>query len=160
MAPGDGAFLRVGQLIVEAMVAGLALFLVVAVAVRSASGGFNMSFADEPLVVVALALAGGNLLTSVVLGRLFLQQLRQAYSGQPVGEDDLGDLAAQYNKRLLIMAALLEGAGLFAGVAALITGSLLALALQGLMVLGLLLSLPSRGKFERFVSAATGQTWP
>lgn len=140
------ARVRTMQIIAGAILAGLLIFLGIAVLIRAQGGGPPP--VQDRLPVLTL-MAGAMLVANGMLALLLpkhngKQQTRKLAAERPeAAEDDTGTLLAFYQTQLIIRLALLEGAGFLGGIAYLTEGHPAALGVAGLVVLLMLVSFPT-----------------
>jgi hypothetical protein len=153
------ACLRVGRIILVALALGVLAFLGIAVFIRENN---PRPVPDTPILTyVALAVAALQAILQGVLPGLVATGIRRqlvagkwppARPGRPVPPDDRSKLCALYITRLIIGAALVEGAAFLLLIAYLLEGSVLALAAAGVMLVIILLKFPTRTGLEGWLA--------
>jgi hypothetical protein len=155
---------RNGQIMVGALVAGVLLFLTIAVPVGPLAP-HEIPF----LTYAAVAFTALEVPLSFVVPSVIAKQNRRAIaagtwtppaqSGRPAqGQNaealktDAGKLATVYQMQLILGAALTEGAAFFAGVAYLLEKNPIALGLALLLVGGLVARFPTTIRVERWIA--------
>jgi hypothetical protein len=149
--------IRPMQIIVAALAAGVLAFMVVALLVRG-----SREPAQANLVYIALAFSLIALVAWAILPNLMTNQARRQIaerSNPPRGTTapsadvgEVGHLAAVYQTRLIIGAAILEGAAFFNLVAYLVEGHALGLAAAVvLLVMMILFHFPTFSRLEDWV---------
>ena len=152
--------LRIMRILVLAMALGVFIFLVIAGIVRHQAA--DQPAVDMPMITFfALGFGGLQLVLQAVIPGLIATNLRRqlaagkwppARMGQAVPADDFGKLCLLYQTRLIIGAALAEGAALFLVMAYLIEGQLVALAGAAVMLVLVLTRFPTRPGLEGWLS--------
>jgi hypothetical protein len=147
--------LRTGRILIGALALGVLTFLGLAVFVRQSNPA---PVPDMPfLTYVALAVGALQAVLQGILPGLIGAGLRRqiaagkwppARPGQSVPPSDRAKLCALYLTRLIVGAALVEGAALLLLIAYLVEGSVLTLAGAGLMLAMLLVKFPTRPGLE------------
>jgi hypothetical protein len=151
--------LRVTRIIISALVIGVVVCGVVFVAMRQQQ---NQPAAADPFITyIALGFAAFQVMLQAVVPGLMTTGLRRqiaagkwppANPGRPVPPDDLGKLCGLFQTRLIVGAALVEGAAFFLLIAYFLEGSELALAGAGVMLALLLVRFPTRPGLESWLS--------
>jgi hypothetical protein len=154
------AYLRTMRIIVIALAMGILTFLVVAVVIRLQNP--NQPVPDPPIITLtALGFAGLQLvLQAVVPNRMAAGVRRRIAAGQwpppgmraSVPADDVGKLCILYQVRLILGAALAEGAAFFLLIAYLMEGQIISLAAAGVMLALVLARFPIRSGLEGWLS--------
>jgi hypothetical protein len=162
--PDPAARLRTGRIIVLALVLGSATFMAVAVLLRLRQP--NPPPDPPVLTYAALAAVPVQAVLAFVLPGLITRALRRATAGNaslPPGRPptELADargwaLLAVWQARLVVRAALLEGAALLLITAYLIEGSPVTLAGTVLFVAALAAQFPTRWGLESWLDRQTG----
>jgi hypothetical protein len=135
------ATVRTGKIIVGALIAGILSFGVVAFLSES-----------KPANTGILMILGGALaviqvgLWFVVPGLISQSQLKKI--NELGGDEQQASLAQLYLTRKIIAAALLEGAGLFNWVCYMVDRNPVSLAVVGILIGLLIITMPSQGQFE------------
>src|SRR5262249_26537705 len=145
------ACLRTGRIIIVALALGVLMFLGIAVFMRQDNPA---PVPDLPILTyVALAVAAIQTVLQGILPGLVAGGMRRQLAagkwppprpGWSVPPDDRGKLCSLYVTRLILGAALLEGAAFLLLIAYLLEGSVLTLAGAGLLLAMLLLKFPTR----------------
>jgi hypothetical protein len=152
-------YLRTMRIIVIALAMGVLAFLVVAVVIRQQNP--NQPVPDPPIITItALGFAGLQLILQAVIPGLIATGLRrQLAAGKwprpgilSVPADDVVKLCALYQTRLIIGAAIAEGAAFFLLIAYLLEGQLVALAGAAVMLALVLVRFPTRSGLEGWLS--------
>jgi hypothetical protein len=153
------AHLRIMRIIVIALAMGVVIFLVVAVVLRQQNP--NQPDPDPPIMsLTALGFAGLQLILQAVIPGLVTTWLRRQLAAGtwprpgilPVPADDVGKLCLLYQTRLLVGAALAEGAAFFLLIAYLLEGQIISLAAAGVMLALVLARFPTRSGLEGWLS--------
>jgi hypothetical protein len=152
--------LRVMQIIIGSLLAGVLGFMVIAVLLR-ASG--DQPIPEQPLVsYIALAVAGLNVVLAWVIPNIMVGAARKRIAGSVPGRefisqgksvtaDDAGQLCMVYQSQLLIGAALLEGATFFLQVAYIIEGRAIGLIVAALLTVGLAWMFPTGSRLTGWI---------
>jgi hypothetical protein len=152
-------YLRTMRIIVLALAMGVLAFLVVAVVIRQQRT--DQPVPDPPIITLtALGYAGLQLILQAVIPGLVANRLRRQIAAGtwprpevgPAPADDTGRLCALYQTRLLIGAALAEGAAFFLLIAYLLEGQLVSLAGAAVMLALVLVRFPTRPGLEGWLS--------
>jgi small-conductance mechanosensitive channel len=150
--------LKIGRIIVGAMIAGLLVFAAFAAALGPLPTKVeDPSKLERPLLLVLVILAAGYLLTYPLLRRSMLRTLRTKHLQAADGQEPYDQLIGPFNTITIIGSAAAEGFGLFAIVIALLTGPLAAWAGVALALLALAVQFPRKARYLAFVSAVTGR---
>ncbi|HUU82368.1 MAG TPA: hypothetical protein VM243_02585 [Phycisphaerae bacterium] len=167
--------IRVLQIIVGAMIAGVVALLVIALLIgpqmESPAGDADGAPPRTPVITyVAVACAAAMLVASLVLPQLLTVVGRRriaagAHSSRRTGQGgpmftpaffkrtgDAGRLCAVLFMSTIIGAAMLEGGALLGGVAYLVEGQQFALIAAVVLLFVLLLRFPTRSRAERWIS--------
>lgn len=166
--------IRVLQIIVGAMIVGVAALLVVAQVVGPGTVGGSRQASDMPvLTYVAVACGGMLLVMSFVIPGLIVGSERRKIAADTAetccsGRDEIQFNAEIYERtgspgRLLgllstvtiIASAMVEGGGMLAGVAYLVEGQTLAAATAAVLILALVLRFPTRNRTEQWIADQT-----
>ena len=152
-----GPRVRTMQIILAALVMGVLLFLVVAVALRA--GGQVPAPPNDVLLPIALGFAALAAVVSVIVPRQIVAGGRRmiARGSSPAGTPtpaagDTERLCGLYQTQLIVSAALLEGPAFFLLIVYLLQGDVLALAMVGVLLAAMAAKFPTRGRVERFLS--------
>lgn len=133
---------RISQIIVGALITGQVMFGAVAATLRL----------GKPGEIGLISYLGAGFASLMVVLSLFLrQQMASRLIGQlaePGPTDWRAALAGVYQTRTIVTNAVLEGAGIFNGVACIVEGHWLSLAIMGVMVALMALTFPSQSQFE------------
>ncbi len=155
------------QIIVGAMIAGCAAFLVCVVVLHKTGAMSARQLGEMPLITyLSVALTVSCLASSVVVGNLLTQsQLRSIASGtfrrRPVAGlsaesmerlGDTGPLCHVLQTRTVIVAAMAEGAALFACVAYMLEGKTLALVCALAALLALVARFPTLDRVVQWLT--------
>ncbi len=145
------------EIIVGAMTAGAAAFLVVAVVVHSSFMESSDAPSTAPLLsYVALGYAVLALLVrTVVPGVVAAKVVRRIAGGQPDADAQAAQLKNAYATKTIIAAALIEGAALFAGVVYLVEGTTLSLALAAVLIVLLAAHFPRQASVDEWLERQT-----
>lgn len=141
------------QIIVGAMVAGCVFFLAIAL-VAGQQGGLVLAPPDL-LTLIAAGVAGAALVARLVVVSVVTAFGRRRIARR--NDTDLHDpsvcrgLVALYQTRMIVGAALIEGPTFFLLIAYLSERSPLALILAVVLILGLALHMPTRGRVTRWI---------
>lgn len=147
------------QIIVGAMMAGLAMFGIVVLIVGSAMEP------DSQMAGILLAVLGAmgamEVVGYLVLRMVLVGKLR-GFLNQPIGQAAQPPDAEQYALSAwftltLIRSAMAEGWGLFGGVIALVTGSAMGLAAMVIALMPLATGFPTQDRLTQFTSDITGR---
>jgi hypothetical protein len=146
---------RVGQIIVAALVGGVLIFLVVALALGRAPA--NLAGAPPKLILtyyVAPVVVGTNLILAFVLpgqmvARVRRQLARDAESIKP--DEDLQPLLAAYQTQMIVGAALCESAAFFASICYLVEGAMIAIPVALLALALVAFHFPTARRVEQWV---------
>lgn len=112
---------------------------------------------DVLLTGIGAVLLFGAVTLGVVTRPVFLRMARRQALDAADAEGGEANLAGAFLGWVLIRGATIEGAGLLGAVAAIVSGSLWALALPAVAIVLLLISVPSRSMFGRFVDDALAE---
>ncbi len=156
--------IRMSRIMIAALATGLVMFSGVVVYLRlsgsmlpTLSGSGTGPGGAPPEMLLIGVMAGLTAVTAIVgfmLRRVTAGTLRKkAEHGEKIEESTL---LQQYQKLTIVRAALADGPALFAIVIVMLTGNWLVFIGTGVGLLMLLVVMPSRGKFDDFVRAATG----
>lgn len=140
--------LLVMQIIHLAMVMGVIVFGTVVFVLTRGRMTYELAFRN-PVSFVAGGLAMVNIVAASVLHKVFF-----GFGGMP---PDAGAALERYRTMVLIRAAMLEGAALFAAVATLVTSNILPAYVLILCAGALILRRPSLGECIRLVRGALAQ---
>ncbi len=145
------ARLRTMQILVSAMIMGVAGFVVIAVLMRGS--GAMKAAPDPPMVTyVAMLFTLPNIVAFVIMRQMVLKQgLSKLVSAPPPPEDQWKSFLALYQTRLIISAALLEGQAFFLVIAYLLEGQLPCLILALIYLVGLALLFPTQPRLETWL---------
>ncbi len=153
------ARLRVMRIVVLALALGVATFLVIVIVVRQQSGAQP---APDPPLLTYMALGFAALMTvlqAVIPGLMVTSGRRQIARGKwpaaghgPAPVDDAGKLCALYQVRLIVGAAMAEGAAFFSLIAYLTEGEVATLAAAAFMLVLVLLRFPTRFGLESWLA--------
>ncbi len=149
--------LRIPQVLIAAMAMGLLAFAaVVAYIVREARTTPPMVQSASEIGMVVKGLTVVGVILGWVLWRVFLKQARARAQGQEQAEaaDTVFPL---FQTALVLRAALIEGPGLFAVTATMLTGNWWNMAWAGVALAGFIAIFPTRGTFAHYVEEATGR---
>ncbi len=152
--------LRVGRIIVGALIAGLTIFVVMVGVLRQRIEPAANPEATRLLLLVLLALPVAELPAYLLVRTALLRRLRNSLSDQQATDSLRQSLAEQMLALSLLGSAMLEGFGLYGGVVCMITGEWTALIAPAIAILGLILCLPTEDRFARFESRVTGRPSP
>jgi len=149
------------RIILVALINGLVIFLVIAVVQQSQA---NVAPIAEPLLTyVALGYAAVGLIVSTVVPnvvaaaqrRRVARALGASMPAEPDADEvlppDVGLWCGVYQTRLIIGAALLEGAAFFLLTAYFIEGNILGLAGAAVLIVLLLMKFPTRAGLQRWI---------
>lgn len=147
------------QIIVSAMMAGLAVFGIIVLIVGSAmEPDARMS---GILLAVLGAMGAMEVIGYLVLRTLLVGKLRRDSDRQPIGQAGQPDAEqyalAAWSTLTLIRSAMAEGWGLFGGVIALATGSAMGLAAMVIALVLLAAGFPTQDRLTQFTSDITGR---
>lgn len=131
------------RLIVVTLAAGVALFLAYVAWDHYAGGGAGEMPGRSLLTWVAVGLALVNVATCGTIRAVMLRAAREAYA-----REDVRAFVGKYQAATIVWCAGLEGAGLMAGVAFLLEGRVLSLALAAFLACWILFSIPTRGRLD------------
>jgi hypothetical protein len=142
---------RTTQIIVAALLAGLATFLGVAFILRQGGAFANRGAGGAPILTyVAVAFGAMLLAASWFLPRLIAANMRRGLATRPrQGQEEA--LLGVYQTTTIVGAALNEGPAFLALIAYMIEGSPVALAVAGLLMGALAARFPSRAGVERWL---------
>ncbi len=134
------------RIIVDAMAAGLVIFLIVAVVIVRSNGSIKHFGEGPPIVTyVAIATAVINLLVRMVIPRIVVTTMRRKLAqAPPEGGSEATELLKIYHVRTVICSALIEGPALFTVVAYMTEASLLAVYASILLAVILASHWPTR----------------
>lgn len=155
--------LMVGKMRTASFAGGLVAISVVAVVLAGGGGAGNQpqQAGGVPPDVLLVGIGAMLLLSSLTLGVItrpvFVRMARQKALEALDVEGGEVNLAGAFLGWSLIRGATTEGAGLLGAVAAIITGSLWALALPATAIFVLVLTMPKRSQFGRFVDDALAE---
>jgi hypothetical protein len=133
---------RSAQILVGALIMGLVFFGSIAVMVRQ----------DKTVEMGVLAYLGAGMAALMILislimpGQITRDPIRRLAEQRP--EDWKPALAGLYQTKTIVANALLEGSGFFNGVAYLIHGHWMSLAIMGVLVALMAITFPSQSQFE------------
>jgi hypothetical protein len=154
------AHLRIMRILVIALAMGILTFLVVAIVVRQQDP--NQPVPDPPIfTLTGLGFAGLQLILQAVIPGLVATRLRRQLAAgnwprlqmsAPVPMDDVGKLCMLYQTRLIVGAALVEGAAFFLLIAYLLEGQIVALAAAAVMLALVLVRFPTQAGLESWLS--------
>ena len=135
------------KLIHLALVAGVILFgLVVFILIRSKMT-YDLQF-QNPMIIVAVAVAAVNIAVASALHKVFLK-----FSGIPA---DVGAAAQKYQVFVLMRAAFIEGAALLSAVVTLVTCNVVPACLLALCAGALAVYRPSEQEFDDLLRNGAG----
>lgn len=142
---------RVLQIVVASLVAGVTVFLMIALALGPVAKPPPAIVAGLPLITaVALLFALISSPMSIVVPRLITEsRLGQIAQGPPTSDQD--QLVATYQTRTIVGAAMNEGPAFFAAVAFMLEGNPIALGLVLLLLIGIAARFPTVPKVEAWV---------
>jgi hypothetical protein len=145
-SPVPAARLRAMQIIAGTLILGLAITLTVFVVLRA------LGNPQPPPQVPILTYVGVGLALIAVIAHFIVPRsiLAPADPERSPGSRELSGLAL-YQTRMIIGMALLEGAAFYQGIAYYLEGQPLALGLGCLLLLGLIVQFPTRGRVERWL---------
>ncbi len=150
------AFVRTSQIILAALVMGVVMFGVVIV--FGMSGGQPKE--GSILTLLAVIVGGANLMLCFVIPQFVIAANRRKIASgtwmsprnqAPVPDSDAGKLAATYQVKMIIGAALLEGGCFLALVAYMTERQSLSLAVAAVLLLCLLAHFPTLGRVEAWI---------
>ena len=149
--------IRIGQVLIAALVFGMVSFAAVATVMAGQIGGPVDPKLATTLFIVIGGLAVSELIAfHVVVRPLFMKQTRDAAAALPEG-DRAQHIEQRYLNLTIVAGALAEGVGLFGAATVLLTGRLEALAAPGLATIALLLIFPTQARLDRFSRAILDQ---
>lgn len=105
--------------------------------------------ADELLAWISIALVGSMIPVWVILRFTLVRKARDAYD-----DDDVGDFRQRYQSATIVLAALIEGPGLFAAIAYMLTESPVALGVACGCLFALLTMIPSEARVNGLLEDA------
>jgi hypothetical protein len=152
-------YLRTMRIIVSALALGVMTLFVVVVVMRQQNP--NRPVPDPPIITfIALGFAGLQFVLQAVIPNLMAAGARRRIAagqwppgmGASVPADDLGKLCMLYQVRLVVGAALVEGAAFFLLIAYLLEGQIVALAGAAVMLALVLVRFPTRSGLEGWLS--------
>jgi len=164
-----GPAVRVIQIIVGSLIAGVVTFGVVAVIVGPSNPPAEEAGAAMPaemLTYVSVAFAVTVLIARMVVGQVLLSTARRKIAsgtwqapqgGTPMAGDlieragDAGRLLVVLNTKTIVESALLEGAAFFALIAHLLEGTWLSLVLAAVLALGIAMGFPTAARVQHWI---------
>ena len=164
--PSSGV-IRTSQILVGALMMGLLMFSGVVVYLRLSgslsttgrgiAGGPGSGLPDATAILLIGVMTGLTVVTAIVgflLRSVVVRVVRKKVESGETVEQPV--LLLRYQTLTIARAALAEAPALLATVIVMLTGNWLAFIGTGVGLLMLLVVMPSRGKFDVFVRAATG----
>ena len=142
------ARLRTMQIVAGAMILGVAMTLAILAIIRSMGNG------PPPPQVPIFTYVGVGLAFVGVIAHFIVP--RSISPAQQLADGKISWLAI-YQTRMIVGMALLEGPALYQGIAYFIEGEALALGLGGLLLLGMILQFPTRGRVQQWLESREEQ---
>jgi hypothetical protein len=151
--------IRVMQIIAFSLVLGPAIMLAVVVAIRAGRNAAPPP--PTPLVsYVLLGFAAMMIMPFAIVPNMAAAGARQRLiQGRVLNDDDIHAILCNvYQTRMIIGSAMLEGAAMAQFIAYLVEGRMVSLVVGGLLLAGLVLQFPTRGRVETWIERQLERT--
>jgi hypothetical protein len=163
-----GPFVRTQQIIVAALLMGVVMFASVAVFIQFPNHGDAQRPAFGLLTFVAIGFAAAAIAAGIVAPAAIVKnarrgiaqgtwtppqgpQVTQPFSNLVTRHGDAGKLVSVYQTKMIVAAAIPEGAAFFASITYMLEGSLISVALVGLLMFAIAWQFPTVSRVSGWI---------